>query len=98
MEIISVYQVTLFFSRLKGLDTLTLIWNGTYWLELSHSDNFDYMNKGYTEFIKERAMILEKALLLLCDGQYPRQLGRAGRRLARVNPPKAGHGANEFRE
>lgn len=24
---------------LKGLDTLTLIWNGTYWLELSHSSN-----------------------------------------------------------
>lgn len=27
--------------RLKGLDTLMLIWNGTYWLELSHSENFD---------------------------------------------------------
>ena len=25
--------------RLKGLDTLMLIWNGTYWLEISHSDN-----------------------------------------------------------
>lgn len=25
--------------ELKGLDTLTLIWNGTYWLELSHSAN-----------------------------------------------------------
>ena len=24
---------------LKGMDTLTLIWNGTYWLELSHSSN-----------------------------------------------------------
>lgn len=24
---------------LKGLDTLTLIWNGAYWLELSHSSN-----------------------------------------------------------
>ncbi len=24
---------------LKGLDTLTLIWNGSYWLELSHSSN-----------------------------------------------------------
>ncbi|MEO6221456.1 MAG: hypothetical protein ABIO81_13570 [Ginsengibacter sp.] len=24
---------------LKGLDTLTLIWNGIYWLELSHSSN-----------------------------------------------------------
>jgi len=27
--------------RLKGFDTLMLIWNGTYWLELSHSSNFD---------------------------------------------------------
>jgi len=30
--------------------------------------------------------------------QYPRQLGRTGRRLARVNPSKARHGAHEFRE
>ena len=30
--------------------------------------------------------------------QYPRQLGRAGCQVARVNPSKAGHGANEFRE
>lgn len=27
--------------RLKGLDTLMLIWNGTYWLEVSHAENFD---------------------------------------------------------
>jgi len=32
------------------------------------------------------------------EGQYPRQLGRTGRRLARVNPPKAGHGTHELRE
>ncbi len=25
---------------LKGMDTLMMIWNGTYWLELSHSSNF----------------------------------------------------------
>ena len=30
--------------------------------------------------------------------QYPRQLRWAGRRLARVNPAKAGHGTHEFRE
>jgi len=57
---------------------------------------------SYMKTLVERELVtkVDRAIYRIQDPllQYPRQLGRTGRRLARVNPSKARHGAHEFRE